>query len=82
MAKSFETQRSLVKKHLEDGKSITPYGALTLYGSLRLSAIIFDLKKDYGMDIVMKWGESIDEMGRKKRYGVYFLKEFENKFGK
>lgn len=45
-----ETQRQRVLAHLMSGKSITPIEALDLYGSFRLSSIIFDLR-DQGYDI-------------------------------
>lgn len=44
------TQLSQIKKHLEDGKSITPLEALNDYGCFRLSAVVFNLK-ELGLDI-------------------------------
>lgn len=46
-----DTQTNQIKKHLEDGNSITPIDALQLFGCFRLSARIHDLR-DSGMDIV------------------------------
>jgi hypothetical protein len=46
-----ETQRSRVKKHLENGNSITPMDALERYGCFRLAAVIHDLKHDDNMQI-------------------------------
>lgn len=45
-----ETQDERVLQHLLSGKSITPLEALDLYGSFRLSSIIFRLR-DRGYDI-------------------------------
>ena len=45
-----DTQRQRVLAHLMSGKSITPIEALDLYGSFRLSSIIFDLREQ-GYDI-------------------------------
>ena len=43
-------QKQKVLIHLQEGKGITPLEALTKFGAFRLSAIIFNLKKD-GYDI-------------------------------
>ncbi len=40
------SQKDLVLRYLKDGNSITPIEALNRFNSFRLSAIIFDLKKD------------------------------------
>ena len=44
------TQRRRILAHLEQGKPITPLEALKEYGSLRLGARIYDLRRD-GYDI-------------------------------
>lgn len=46
-----ETQTSKIRKHLEEGKAITPLEALTSYGCMRLADVIFRLKKT-GLDII------------------------------
>lgn len=66
----FPTQKSAVRQHLLDGKSITPLEALKLYGSLRLSAIIFDLREE-GLPIEM---ERL-QVSPKKRVAKYFLSQ-------
>lgn len=45
-----ETQDAQVIRHLMSGKSLTPIEALDLYGSFRLSSIIYRLR-DRGYDI-------------------------------
>mgnify|MGYP001776897699 CR=1 FL=1 len=40
------SQRDLVIEHLKKNGSITPLLALNLFGIMRLSAIIYDLKKE------------------------------------
>ena len=40
------SKQSKVLAHLVSGKSITPIEALELYGSFRLGALIFNLRKD------------------------------------
>lgn len=59
----------MVARHLQEGKSITPLEALTMYGAFRLSAIIFDLKNEEGMDI--RTDMVTDDEGR--RYARYSL---------
>lgn len=41
------TKKDKVLKHLQKYKTITPKEAYFEYGSMRLGAIIFDLRKDY-----------------------------------
>ena len=48
-----EAQNELIKKHLVDGNSITSLEALKLFGCLRLSGRIYDLKKE-GLPITAK----------------------------
>lgn len=66
----FPTQKSIVRQHLLDGKSITQLEALRLYGCLRLSAVIFDLRED-GLPIVT---EKL-QVSPKKRVGNYYIKK-------
>ncbi len=40
-----DSQNANIKKHLEQGKSITAFEALKLYGCFRLGARIHDLKR-------------------------------------
>lgn len=44
--KEFTTQKSMVRAWLLDGKHLTPLEALRRFNSLRLSAIIFDLREE------------------------------------
>ena len=53
-----------------DGKSITQLEALSLYGCLRLSAVIFDLREE-GLPIVT---EKL-QVSPKKRVGNYYIKK-------
>ena len=69
METKFDTQRAKVKAYLESGKSITSWDAIEMFHCTRLSAVIFSLKNDYGMNIVaeMVSGDGV-------RYAKYFLK--------
>lgn len=64
-----ETQREKIKKYLEDGHSLTPLDALSLFGCFRLATRIFELKKQ-GMNIRTEMVEN-PETG--KRYAKYRL---------
>lgn len=64
------TQVSLIRKHLQDGKSITPVQAMAVYGISRLASVIEDLRlQGEKIDCVLKY----DEMG--KKYGEYSLRK-------
>ena len=41
-----QSQNARILAHLKNGRAITPLLALKLYGSLRLSGRIYDLKRD------------------------------------
>lgn len=48
----YTTQLAKIRKHLQDGRSITALDALNLYGCFRLSAHIHTLRNE-GMNIAM-----------------------------
>ena len=50
---SYVSKKTQIKAHLLSGKSITPLQALSLYGSLRLGAVIFDLRNEDNMIIAI-----------------------------
>lgn len=62
------TQADRIRKHLTDGKAITPGQAMIVYGISRLAAVIEVLRLE-GMDIAMLLKH--DEAG--KKYGEYKL---------
>lgn len=64
----FGTQKANVRAWLLKGRSITPLEALNKFGSLRLSAIIFDLREE-GLPIVT---EKI-QVSPRKRVARYYL---------
>lgn len=65
---NFETKTANVKRHLLSGKSITSWEAITLYRCTRLSAVIFNLKNNHGLNIA---SETVTEDG--VHYSVYYL---------
>lgn len=56
------TQTALIKKHLNKKGSITSWEAIQRYGCTRLSAKIYDLRKE-GMNI------KTEHVTKKNRYG-------------
>ena len=64
----FGTQKANVRTWLLKGRSITPLEALNRFGSLRLSAIIFDLREE-GLPIDM---ERL-QVAPRKRVAQYYL---------
>ena len=63
------TQNQQILKHLQDGNSITPMDALTLFGCFRLSARILDLR-DQGHQIITN---TVKHNG--KRFASYYLRK-------
>ena len=66
------SQRNEVLNHLKEHGSITSMEAFENYGATRLSAIIFDLRKEgYNIKCEMMGGKT--RYGRKTNYGIYIL---------
>jgi len=65
----FASQKKQIRNHLLSGKHITQLDALKLYGCLRLSAVIYDLRAE-GWPIVM---EKL-QVAPRKRVGDYYIK--------
>ena len=63
------TQNEMIRKHLEEGRSLTPIDALNLYGCFRLATRIFELKRS-GMNIKT---EMVENKETGKRYAQYVL---------
>lgn len=68
------TLKGAVLRHLKEYKSITSFEAFTEYGAIRLSAIIFDLRKKY--EITDEWIERTNRFGENVRFKKYlYVKE-------
>lgn len=65
----FASQKKQIRNHLLSGKHITQLDALKLFGCLRLSAVIYDLRAE-GLPIVM---EKL-QVAPRKRVGDYYIK--------
>ena len=59
------TQIAIIKQHLLAGEEITPLRAFDLCGTIRLSAIIFELRHKHGM--------YIEDLGGHKSHATYRL---------
>ncbi len=72
-----DTQLSIIRSHLLEGKSITPIEALNLCGCFRLSAIIYTLRHDEDLPIMMEQPEAHNQ----KPYARYWIDKayFKNK---
>ena len=68
-----ETQEALILKRLQKGKGIKQLQALIKFNCLRLSGRIHDLRRR-GYNIETKM---VEKNG--KRYGEYFMPEYEKK---
>lgn len=69
-------QNNQILEHLKSGKPITPLDALKLYGCLRLSARIFDLReKGHVINKIIK------EVGEHKHVAEYRLQQVKKSKG-
>lgn len=73
---SFEAKSKQVKEHLLAKGTITSWEAIQMFHATRLSAIIFNLRKQ-GYLIDSEWETSIDKEGRTSRFVRYILKNKE-----
>lgn len=64
-----------VIEHLKLHGSITSLEAIELYGATRLSAIIYNLRYHYNMNIVSERVDFTDRFGSKSSYAKYVLVE-------
>ena len=63
-----------VKEHLIGIGHITSLEAIQLYGATRLSAIIYNLRYKYGMNIETEKIDFTDRFGNKASYGKYIFR--------
>ena len=68
----FPTQKAGVRAWLLEGKTITQLEALNRFGSLRLSAIVFDLREE-GLPIIT---ERLQVSPRKRVANYYLPKDY------
>ena len=68
-----KTQRNEVLRHLKEFGSITSWEAIQQYGATRLSAIIYDLRHFYDLEIKNERVEFTNRYGTKSSYVKYIL---------
>lgn len=66
-----------VMLHLQEFGSINSWEAIKEYGATRLSAIIYNLRHRYNMDIESEKVKFIDRYGHNSNYAKYILKDKE-----
>lgn len=62
-----------VMLHLQEFGHINSWEAIQLYGATRLSAIIFNLRNKYGMNIISQKRQFVDRYGDKAYFVDYIL---------
>jgi hypothetical protein len=62
-----------VLMHLEEFGSITSWEAIKEYGATRLSAIIYNLRHKYNLNIVNEMVDFTDRYGNKSSFAKYVL---------
>lgn len=66
------TQKQRVLKHLQENNSITSWEAIKEFGATRLSAIIFDLKKE-GYNFNEEWVSTVNRYNEPVTFKKYIL---------
>ena len=74
------TKIKAILLHLQQYGSITSWEAIKEYGATRLSAIIFNLRHKYNLNIVSEMVEFTDRYGTPTKYAKYVLVKDEDKF--
>lgn len=75
MTSQNETHKSLIRRRLTDGGSITPLEALRDYGCYRLASRISDLRRE-GMNITKRMEEGVSRItGKTVRYSRYYIEQ-------
>ena len=67
------TQLSIIKEKLENGERVTSMGAFAL-GITRLSAIIYNLRHNHGLDIITNKCTTVNRYGHVTNFAEYVLK--------
>lgn len=67
------SKRKMIENHLKSGKTLTQKQCFELYGHLRLSAVIFDLRHDRGWDIKTHDKQELDRHKRMCSFAEYEL---------
>ena len=71
MEEKLMNKTKAIMLHLEEKGSITSWEAIKEYGATRLSAIIFELRNRYNMNIITESVEFTDRFGNKSMFANY-----------
>lgn len=72
MDKSYNTYEKQVEQYLRLGKGITQVEAANMFGCTRLSAIIYNLIHDRGMNIISLWEHGLNRNGHHSKWVRYY----------
>ena len=72
----------VILNYLKQGNSISDAKAVELCNSYRLSAIIYNLRHNYNLDIESEMFEFTDRFGNKSNYAKYIFKGKKDKDNK
>lgn len=73
------TQNEMILKYLEENGSITTYESYKELLITRLSARIYDIKKQYGLEFEEQWVTKKNRYGKVCTFKKYILKNEEEK---
>lgn len=75
MTSQTDTHKSLIRRRLIEGDSISPLEALRDYGCYRLASRISDLRRE-GLNIAKRMEESVSRVtGKTVRYSRYYIEQ-------
>ena len=75
MTSQTDTHRSVIRRRLTEGGSISPLEALRDYGCYRLASRISDLRRE-GLNIAKRMEESVSRVtGKTVRYSRYYIEQ-------
>ena len=69
------SQKDIIRKALYEGKAVTPKDAEEWCGSMRLAAIIHELRHKEGMNISTREGTCKNRIGGISTYAIYKLED-------
>jgi hypothetical protein len=71
------TQKEMILRHLQDYGNITTWEAIKEYGVTRISAVVFNLKKD-GCNFDEEWVHTTNRYERPVSFKKYIFKGVSN----
>lgn len=71
------TQQERLLAMMKGGKRVSSMDAFQTLGITRISATVFELRKD-GIKVLDEWKEGLNRFGEKVRYKVFFMEDENN----